>query len=502
MSGLRPYQERALAEVERLHAEHVDHPDPRMRRVVLVMPTGAGKTRTAAELARRYVAQGKTGLFTARRTELVRQMKDALEAVGLDVGIVASGHPSNPYAPVQVASLDTLVERGEVPRCDFMVPDECHSSKAETYQPVIELQPQALVMGLTATPQRGDGKALGDVFGHLVVGAQYSELLRQGFLVPVRVFRPEKYLGSDFAQSPLEAWLTHAGQRRGFAFCRSLADSKELADQLCANGIRAVNIDGKLSDKERERRMAAFACGEVNVLTNMNILTEGVDVPDAEAVMLAKNFVHTGGFMQATGRGLRPAPGKREMRLIDLPGLTYEHGLPTADREYALQGRAIKTTGESLKNCLQCGCTCPSAARRCIECGVDFPRRIYTGPKIWNLELMEYFENVGELHTAPKPLKRLEWERLLSVCERKSFGVGFAVQEFEKIFKESPEAFAKELDEAWKVKELARLRRIQESKGLKVGWVSHAYRGTFGAFPSRELRERAGVPLPAEGVRA
>jgi hypothetical protein len=114
------------------------------------------------------------------------------------------------------------------------------------------------------------------------------------------------------------------------------------------------------------------------------------------------------------------------------------------------------------------------------------------------MELLEYFENVGELDTAPSSLKRAEWDRLVQVVQSRQFGIGFAVQEFTKIFGEgSAEKYAKELPDEIRVKELHRLLSIQMSRGFKVGWISQAYKATFGAFPSRELRGRAGVPLPS-----
>jgi hypothetical protein len=183
--------------------------------------------------------------------------------------------------------------------------------------------------------------------------------------------------------------------------------------------------------------------------------------------------------------------------LIDLPGCSHELGLPTADREYALEGRAIKTRGESLRNCLKCGYTQPSALRSCEGCGNVFPRREYNGPKIWNLELEEYFQNVGDLESAPKSLKQLEWDRLLAVCDSKRFGISFAVQEFEKTFKAPPpDSMLKALGDERRLAELRRLHNVQKSRGLALGWVSHAYRQTFGGFPSRALREQAGIPLP------
>jgi DNA repair protein RadD len=488
-SGLRDYQERALATVDASPA----------KRVVLVSPTGSGKSVMGREWVRRKVAAGRRVLMVAHRIELLTQFAGHMQRVGVTPSIIAPGFPSDPFAPVQCASLDTLVARGSVPEVDDVLWDECHHAAAETWAPVIT---QALhgahVLGLTATPQRSDGKPLGDIFGAMVVAANYSELLTAGHIVRCRVFRPDTYLGSDWAQDPLEAYQKHGHGARGFVFCRSVKDSKELADRFTAAGIPSANVDGKLSQSKRDKAMASFASGDLRLIMNVFVLTEGVDVPDATVCMLARGAGHAGTYLQMVGRVLRPSPGKESAIFIDLPGVSHEHGAPTADREYGLSGRAIRTAGESLRICQTCGCTNKSSARVCIECGEAFPRREYKGPKLWNLELLEYFENVGELDTAPSSLKRAEWDRLVSVVQSRQFGIGFAVQEFTKIFGEgSAEKFAKELPDELRVKELHRLLSIQMSRGFKLGWISQAYKATFGAFPSRELRSRAGVPLPS-----
>jgi superfamily II DNA or RNA helicase len=374
----------------------------------------------------------------------------------------------------------------------------CHHLPAETYRPVLEALPNAITLGLTATPQRGDGKPL-DMFQRLVVGAQYSDLIKIGRICPVKIFRPAEYLGSDFAIEPADAWIKHADGQRGFAFCRSVKAAKELAEELRSRGVRAACVEGRMSEADRTRAIESFREGKIDCLTNVHILTEGVDIPEAVVCMLASSPQHVGTFLQRVGRVLRAAPGKTHAVLIDLPGCSHPdmHSPPTSDREYALEGRAIKAVGESLKNCPKCGLTVPSACRVC-ECGFAWPRREYKGPKIWNLELLEFFETGGDLAAAPKDLKSREWDRLVNLCAEKSFGMSFAVKEYARQFGESPpKQLIKRIDDAERVKELRRLLSVQQSRGLKPGWISHAYKQTFGSFPSRELRAAAGVPLPA-----
>ncbi len=489
---LRPYQSSALTKVDAAHE--------RVNRVCLVMPTGAGKSVVGREWVSDHAKRGPV-LVLAHRIELLTQFRDHLDSVGVRSAVIAPGHVPAPEAPVQIASMDTLVSRGEVPEATSILVDECHHAVATTYQPILEALPSAKVLGLTATPQRSDGKPLGDLFDELIVGAQYSQLLKLGHICPVRVFRPERYLGSDFATEPVDAWVKHSEGRRGFAFCRTVKDARQLADDLKSRGVRAACVDGRMSDSERARIMVAFRAGDLDVLTNVYVLTEGVDVPSAEVCMLARSPQHAGTYLQMMGRVLRPVKGKSSAILIDLPGCSHPdmHGVPTSDREYALDGRAIKAKGESLKNCPQCQLTMPSAVRVCPECDFEFPRREYDGPKIWNLELVEFFEAGGDFEAAPKDLKKSEWTRLLTVGAAKGFGPGFALKEFERVFKEPPpKAWVKTIDDAERVRELRRLLSVQQSRGLKLGWISHAYKQTFGVFPSRKLRGAAGVPLPSE----
>lgn len=495
MTSLRPHQERTLLALEAAHR--------RVKRVCVVKPTGAGKSVTGRVWAARRLGDLGPGLVLAHRIELLTQFRKHLADVGVDAGIVSPDHTSEPWKKVQCASLDTLVARGEVPEAKWVIWDEAHHSAAETWLPVLQAQPDALVLGLTATPQRSDGKPLGDIYEELIVGAEYSELLAAGFLLPCRVRRPERYLGSDFAADPVEAWMEHAGGRRGFIFSRTVTDAKQQAEGLRRLGVRAECVDGKMADKKRDAIMKAFAAGELDVLTNVHILTEGVDVPNAEVCMLARSPQHAGTYLQMVGRVLRPEfgiarPGETAL-LIDLPGCSHEHGIPTADRDYALSGRSIQTKGEALTVCLKCGYTQRAAVRVCEGCGHERPKRAtWNGPKIWNLELLEYYENTGELEDAPAALKRAEWDRLIDVCARKSFGVSFAISEYGKTFGNRPsDALMKEIGETERVAELKRLLRLQMQKGLKIGWISHAYKQTFGAFPSRALREAAGVPLPS-----
>jgi superfamily II DNA or RNA helicase len=177
--GLRDYQLEAIERVRMLMWQGA-------RRVVLVMPTGSGKTKTCSEIVRRAVAGGRRALWLAHRSELIDQAADALTAEGLTVGAICAtaSTPPNPFAPVQVASPQTLRNR-ELPPADIIVADEAHhfAEAAESWAALLARYPEALVVGPTATPERGDGCGLEGSFDAIAVGATIDQLTADGYLL-------------------------------------------------------------------------------------------------------------------------------------------------------------------------------------------------------------------------------------------------------------------------------------------------------------------------------
>jgi superfamily II DNA or RNA helicase len=313
--------------------------------VLLVAPTGAGKTVLGEEL----ISDLDRVLWVAHRRELVAQTVRRLRHRfgSASVGVIMPGEPATTGARVQVGTVQTLLARRTLPDVGCIVLDEAHHYVAEDWRRLLETCGHTRCLGLTATPQRADGEALGDIFEDLVVAASYSELLADGFLVHARVFRPLEPLGSDLAQDPLEAWLKNSGGAQTFVFCARVEAAKILAQRFRDHGIIAETIEADTPARERDGIMSRFRSGRTRVLTNVNVLTEGVDVPEAGCVVLAKPFGHVSGMLQAAGRVLRPSPGKTMATIIDLTGSTLQHGLPTDDRSYSLNGRAISTLEHS-----------------------------------------------------------------------------------------------------------------------------------------------------------
>jgi superfamily II DNA or RNA helicase len=225
-----------------------------------------------------------------------------------------------------------------------LVLDEAHHYVAEQWSTIIDCYNGARTIGLTATPERQDGAPLGDVFQDIVVAANYSQLTRDGYLVPAIVFQPPSSLSrGDTAQDPIDAWLRYSGGARTFVFCQRVNGAVELAKRFREVGVSAEAVEANTPAMERDSIISRFRSGETRILTNVNILTEGIDIPEAACVVIGRQFGHVGNLLQAAGRVLRPSHGKSHAVIIDLTGATLKHGLPTDDREYSLSGRAIAT---------------------------------------------------------------------------------------------------------------------------------------------------------------
>jgi superfamily II DNA or RNA helicase len=353
----RPYQRDVIA---RFDAEVAAG----RRRVLLVSPTGSGKTIISAAIIEAAVARGERVLFLAHRRELIQQASSKLYGVGVDHGIIQAGFPTRPGARVQVASVWTLHARAvrkmamEIPPADLVVVDEAHHSIARTYRRLIAAYPGAAILGLTATPCRGDGRGLGGVFETLIECPSVAELTKLGHLIRAKVYAPSrpdlkgvKVRAGDYAEGELAQkmdvpkltgdivshWLRLAERRPTIVFATSVAHSVHLRDEFRAANVMAEHVDGETPAEERDAIFRQLANGLVEVVTNVGVATEGFDLPDIGCIVLARPTKSLGLYRQMIGRGLRPAPGKTDVLVLDHSGAVFEHGLPDEPVEWTLR---------------------------------------------------------------------------------------------------------------------------------------------------------------------
>ncbi len=347
---LRAYQEQAIAAVIAARKRGV-------RRQVVCLPTGAGKTvifSRLAAMARRPV------LVLAHRAELLSQAADKLRRTlrefGVDdpdaVGIEAAGARAQAGARVVVASLRSLHDERlarvlAARRFGLVVYDECHHAPAEDNQRVLRtlgaLEPDwdGTLLGFTATPQRADGLGLDLLFEEVVYSRSMVELVEDGYLVPLRGYRintgaslralsgpsdAEGYSVEDDVQGvdieERNALVARGVQelardRRTLVFCVTVEHARHLALALRRLGLRADLVHGAMAPEERADVLGRFARGEVMVLTNVGVLTEGFDDPGVSCVVMARPTRSQGLYVQCVGRGTRPAPDKRDCLVLD-----------------------------------------------------------------------------------------------------------------------------------------------------------------------------------------
>lgn len=394
---LREFQEDMLGRTRELMKSGV-------KSILMQAPTGAGKTVLAGQMLKTASERGFPSWFICHRRELVVQSSRTFARFGIEHGIVAAGFQSNRFQPVQVCGIQTLANRYDrLPRPGFIVWDEAHHVAASSWAKIRLAFPDAIHVGLSATPERLDGTGLRDFFSHMVPGPAVAELIRDGYLSDYKLFQPtssvdlsgvHKSMG-DFNKRELEAALEKSSitgdalnhykslamGKRAVMFNASIKRSLDAVDRFNAAGIPAMHVDGETDPAVRDDVMRRFGSGELLVLSNVDLFGEGVDVPAIEAVIDCAPSMSLSRVMQRWGRALRPAEGKTHAILLDHAGNSKRHGLPDDDREWTLDGRrkSAKKTKDpedtAIKTCPLCFSVVTSVSRECRHCGHVFAKQ-------------------------------------------------------------------------------------------------------------------------------
>ena len=421
--SLRPYQHRGLDEIRLEYRQ-------KRRRPLYVLPTGGGKTVCYAAIAEGAAARGKRVLILEHRKELIRQASTAIARLGLRHQVVcppeklagirrahikAVGMPMlDPRGHVAVASVQTLAVRMdwlEEFDPDLIIIDEAHHAVAGTWARIIAACPDALLLGVTATPVRTNGQGLGDVFDVMVLGPSQKELIADGYLLPPRVVAPPlkvdlskvRKRGGDLdadqqaelmmadreiTGDAIEHYNRLAPGRPAIVFCANLKHAEAVAADFRAAGWRFQVIHGGMLDTERDGLIEQLADGRLHGLVNKDLISEGTDIPVAEVCILLRLTESESWYLQATGRVQRPvyAPGydlselAGRLAAIEASGKPFglvidhvgnsgriingefvpRHGLPHDDRDWTLEGRKKRKRKGKQEEVAEAATQCPS----------------------------------------------------------------------------------------------------------------------------------------------
>lgn len=370
--SLRPYQEAGIAAVEAAEARGI-------RRPLLVYPTGAGKTIVFASL---IVKRGGRALVLAHRDELIQQAADKIRLVSptADIGIVKADDDEH-RAPIVVASIQTLAQPHRLkriaPDLTTIVVDEAHHANAASYRRVLDGLGSfddrgPLTLGVTATPERGDGAGLGAVWQEIVYRVSILDLIRDGYLADLRAvqvrltadFNRLKTRAGDFSGGELEdvlldanapehavlAYRQYAEGRKTIVFCPTVRTGQRMAEAFQRADIPAESLDGTMPRDTRRAILARFSRGETRIVTNCGVLTEGFDEPSVDCVIVARPTRSRPLYQQMIGRGMRLYPGKETCLIIDLVGASTRHDLATAASLFGLMPRDLagQTVGQAV----------------------------------------------------------------------------------------------------------------------------------------------------------
>jgi DNA repair protein RadD len=462
---LRPYQQRALSSLRNSLLSGCSRP-------IVQLPTGAGKTRQAAEIILSARAKGKRVAFVVPALSLIDQTVAAFEAEGIHcIGVMQGIHERTDRSqPVQVCSIQTIARRKR-PEVDLVIVDEAHQLHCEIFRWMKDC-PEIPFIGLSATPW---ARGLGKHYDDLIIAETMAGLIQGGYLSSFVAFAPSepdlagvRTVAGDFDEGELaeamdrpvitgdivETWLKRGEGRSTLCFCVNRRHAQHVTERFIEVGVAAEYMDGATPREDREAIFARFRSGKTRVICNVGVLTTGIDL-DVRCIIDAKPTKSRILFVQTIGRGLRTAVGKDHLLILDHAGNHLRLGMVTdigqdhldngQDRGSASQ-RAHERSEPLPKLCEGCKAVVPRAAKECPSCGSWIHAR--TEVEAVDGELIE----LGSRRSGAPTIE-------------------------DKI------AFFSEL------KGHATLR------GYNDGWASHKYRERFGVWPN-DPRIKCAAPTP------
>lgn len=392
MITLRPYQQDLINRTKQ--SMLTGHKAP-----LLVAPCGSGKTVIFSYFSKQIISKTKRVLILVHREELLEQVSETLRKFNVGHTFIAPNRYFSARSLVHVASVFTLVRNlSKLPPPDVIIIDEAHHGcRGSTWDKILQAYPNAWRIGVTASPIRLSGESLGDIFDDLIIGPSTEELILAGQLCPYKLYCSEKIdtsklhtVAGDFNKqeandamdkpvitgNAVEQYTKYAKGKRTVVFCCSIKHSENVAAEFEKSGYSVATIDGKMDSITRRRVVNDFRTGAIQILTSVNVISEGFDLPAIECAIILRPTQSIGLWIQMTGRALRNAEGKDTAIILDQAGNTERlQWLPCSKGEWNLNaGKNKKEINKELKIklCPECYGATNSWRKNCPYCGFEF----------------------------------------------------------------------------------------------------------------------------------
>ena len=357
--NLRPYQNELVEQLRTAWRQGYKAP-------CIVLPCGGGKSCILAEIAKRTTANDKRVLFLVHRKELVEQIVKTFCRWGVDMRLC------------DVMMVQTACRRKNLPKPSLIMTDENHHSLASSYRKIYDRFPDISRVGVTATPVRLNGDGLGDVNDKLIVGVSAKWLIEHHCLSPYDYFAPNvadltgihtkmgEYVSADIEKAMIKKavfgdviayYKRLAGGKKAICYCATIRHSVKMAEMFRQAGISAEHIDGETPPAERSRIVSDFREGKITILCNVDLISEGFDVPDCECAILLRPTKSLTLYIQQSMRCMRYKEGKRAV-ILDHVGNYVRFGMPDDDRQWSLakkdKKQREKSDGVNVRMCPEC----------------------------------------------------------------------------------------------------------------------------------------------------
>lgn len=368
----------------------------KFKRIVMVAPTGYGKSTLITEMFKGIYERGHDAWFVIHRVELREQVEKILQKANIPYGLIIAGTKYDPTKKIQICMAMTLVNRiGMMKKPKLVFLDEAHISCSNTYKKILAQLPDSYIIGGTATPRRTDRRPMRELYQEMICSEDTHWLIENGYLSKYKLYRPSvidisgvHMQGGDYNKKELataldkstitgdalEHYIKLAKGKKFIIFDYSVEASHDTAKLFTDAGFPCEHVDGETPKEQRKLALERFRNGDLAGLSNYGLFCEGVDIPDIECVIQKRPTKSIIIWRQSVGRGLRKTHDDKCLIILDHAGNSLEHGLPDASVEWSLDGRAKKSESvPPTRTCGNCFVVMSISVSLCPECGYQNP---------------------------------------------------------------------------------------------------------------------------------